>query len=202
MATTKKRSWRLTDRGKIVGLIFITVAALLIVNLFEGTGKASTEAPEGLNHVTLVSSAVGPQTSSRAPQTPCADPVAVTLKRAGFTGRDLREAWAIVMRESGGRADLISNKVDHGLFQFNIDAHRNKYWWSTEMLLTPDYNARVAYLTSQGGKDWLMWGLTGDGKTDARMYPMWDEDKIYRWITEPFQRYFSEFNNLPKSCRR
>jgi len=201
MAQIRKGSWRLTDRGKIVVLVFITIVALMVVHLFEGAGKASIEAPGALDDVVLVSVGVAPPEASKGHEKPCVDPVVSVLKHAGFTGRNLREAWAIVMRESGGRADLVSNNVDHGLFQFNIDAHHDKYWWSTELLLTAEYNARVAYFTSQGGKDWLMWGLTGEGRTDARMYPMWDEDKVYRWITEPFERYFSQFGNLPKSCR-
>lgn len=201
MDTNRKRSWRLTDRGKIVLLVVITVLALLLAYAVERSEIASAQASEPLSGAILVSAQQDDTKAKSRAQAPCTDPVVATLKRAGFTGRDLREAWAIVMRESGGKADLISNNVDHGLFQFNIDAHRDKHWWNTKRLLTADYNARVAFLTSQGGKDWIMWGLTPDGETDARMYPMWDQDKIYRWITEPYQRYFAEFANLPRGCR-
>ena len=197
MTTKNKRSWRLTDRGKIVLLVLITVAGILLAHAAE-QAAAALGAPQA-QPVGSASPATG---GLSATMRPCTDPVVGTLKRAGFTGRDLREAWAIVMRESAGQADLVSHAVDHGLFQFNIDAHRDKHWWNTKKLLTADYNARVAYLTSSGGDDWRMWGLTADGSTDARMYPMWTEEQVYMWITEPFQRYFAEFAELPRGCRR
>lgn len=188
-----RRSWRLTDRGKIVLLVLVTIVGLLLAHAADRAASASA-AP--------ALSAPTDQSGFTRGHRPCTDALVGTLRRAGFSGRDLREAWAIAMRESGGQADLVSHAVDHGLFQFNIDAHRDKHWWDTKRLLTADYNARVAYLTSQGGKDWLMWGLTPDGQTDARMYPMWDEDQVYRWIAEPFQRYFAQFAELPRGCRR
>lgn len=197
MVTERKRSWRLTDRGRVVILLFVTLVAILLALAVERSQAASA----GFSSPTASYDGNGDSGARSKPKMPCTDPLVVTLKRAGFTGRDLREAWAIAMRESGGREDLVSHSVDHGLFQFNIDAHRDKHWWNTKRLLTADYNARVAYLTSRGGKDWLMWGLTPNGQTDARMYPMWDEDKVERWITEPFQRYFEQFGKLPRGCR-
>lgn len=185
---------RLTNRGRVALLLLITLVLLGIARLVDApeSGARAEMLPRDDQRV------AGPFSVGAKP---CTDVLANTLQRAGFTGRDLREAWAIAMRESGGQPDLISHRVDHGLFQFNIDAHRDKDWWDTKRLLNADYNARVAFLTSQGGADWSMWGLTGDGKTDARMYPMWDKEQVRAWITEPFERYFAESSRLPRSCR-
>ena len=38
----------------------------------------------------------------------CGDWLTRLLSRSGYEGEDLREAWAIVMRESGGREDAVS----------------------------------------------------------------------------------------------
>jgi len=201
MATSRKRTWRLTDRGKVVLLVLITVAGLLLVHAADRASSASAASAASAASPFAYSTSSNAGALSAA-QRPCTDPLVTTLRRAGFTGRDLQEAWAIAMRESAGQADLVSHAVDYGLFQFNIDVHGDKYWWDTQKLLTADYNARVAYLTSHGGEDWLMWGLAGSGSTDARMYPMWTDEQIERWITEPVQRYFEEFEKLPQGCRR
>ena len=53
--------------------------------------------------------------------TRCGDWLTRLLSRSGYEGEDLREAWAIVMRESGGREDAVSATGDLGLFQINTD---------------------------------------------------------------------------------
>ena len=85
------------------------------------------------------------------------------LKEAGFKGKGLRIAWAIAMRESGGRADAISSTGDYGVFQFNRAAHSDQPWWNTKKLLTRDYNIMVAYDMSQGGKTFYPWDIDGKG---------------------------------------
>lgn len=86
------------------------------------------------------------------------------LKEAGFKGKGLRIAWAIAMRESGGRANAISSTGDYGVFQFNKAAHSDQPWWNTAKLLTRDYNIMVAYNMSQGGKTFYPWDIDGNGK--------------------------------------
>ena len=86
------------------------------------------------------------------------------LRAVGFRGKNLREAWAIVMRESGGRADAISNTGDYGMFQFNRAAWSGQDWWDTKKLLTKRYNAQVAYRISRGGKTWYPWDIDGQGR--------------------------------------
>jgi hypothetical protein len=85
------------------------------------------------------------------------------LKEAGFKGKGLHIAWAIAMRESGGRADAISSTGDYGVFQFNRAAHSKQPWWNTEKLLTRDYNIMIAYDMSQGGKTFYPWDIDGKG---------------------------------------
>ena len=92
------------------------------------------------------------------------------LKEAGFTGENLREAWAIAKRESGGRPSAFNGNFNtgdksYGLFQINMigdmgPSRRDKFNLSTnEDLFNPVKNAKVAYQMSKGGSDWGAWGL-------------------------------------------
>lgn len=86
------------------------------------------------------------------------------LKEAGFKGRGLRIAWAIAMRESGGRANAISSTGDYGVFQFNRAAWGKQPWWNTKKMLDRDYNIMVAYRISQKGHTFYPWDIDGKGK--------------------------------------
>lgn len=108
------------------------------------------------------------------------------LRAVGFRGKNLREAWAIVMRESGGRADAISSTGDYGMFQFNRAAWSGQDWWNTNKLLTKKYNAQVAYKISRGGKTWYPWDINGKGKHLER----YSSDGVY-------QKYVSWYNKYP-----
>ena len=108
------------------------------------------------------------------------------LRAVGFRGENLREAWAIVMRESGGRADAISSTGDYGMFQFNKAANGGQDWWNTEKLLTKRYNAEVAYRISRGGKTWYPWDIDGKGNHLERYSPK-----------SVYQKYVSWYNKYP-----
>lgn len=108
------------------------------------------------------------------------------LRAVGFRGENLREAWAIVMRESGGRADAISSTGDYGMFQFNRSAWSSQDWWNTNKLLTKRYNAQIAYQISQGGKTWYPWDINGKGKHLGR----YSSSGVY-------QKYVSWYNKYP-----
>jgi len=88
------------------------------------------------------------------------------LVQAGFTGESLRTAWAVAMRESSGKPDVLS-KVnsngtrDHGLFQFN-DVH-SKSIDLARAKSDPLYAATEAFRMSKGGKDFSAWGLGDSG---------------------------------------
>ena len=108
------------------------------------------------------------------------------LKQAGFKGRGLRIAWAIAMRESGGRANAISSSGDYGVFQFNRAAHSNQPWWNTKKLLTRDYNIMIAYRMSQHGKTFYPWDIDGKGNHKGN----YTSSSVYA-------KYKSWYNNYP-----
>lgn len=95
------------------------------------------------------------------------------LQDAGFAGERLREAWAIAMRESGGRADAHNDNTatgddSYGIFQINMlgalgperDAKFKQYvdgYTGIDSLFDPDVNARAAAYMSQKGNNWQSW---------------------------------------------
>jgi murein DD-endopeptidase MepM/ murein hydrolase activator NlpD len=101
------------------------------------------------------------------------------LQRAGFKGERLREAWAIVMRESSGRPgahnpDRSTGDNSYGLFQINmlgkLGPERlqkfarygvNRY----EDLFDPWINAQVAAHMSQKGNNWSAWRSAQYGRS-------------------------------------
>lgn len=93
-----------------------------------------------------------------------------TLQQAGFKGDALRTAYAIAMRESGGRTqaynpDRSTGDDSYGLFQINMLGNlgadrRSRYGLkSNSDLYDPLTNASVAYKMSKGGTDFGAWGL-------------------------------------------
>lgn len=117
------------------------------------------------------------------------------LYKAGFRGEDLREAWAIVMRESGGREDAVSSTQDYGMFQINRPTFGSQPWWDDELMLTRDYNAAIGFKLSQGGRSWLPWGLDGHGRANPLVYERsgWSEQMIYDRIIEPYSRWYGQY---------
>ena len=126
------------------------------------------------------------QTAAKA----CHNTLAVALHDGGFRGENLKEAWAIAMRESGGRPDAISSTGDYGIFQFNRAAHSGQPWWNTKKLLTRDYNITVAYRMSKGGKWWGPWDLSGKGKHLGRYTPKSVGKKFDYW-----------YDRFPTACQ-
>jgi hypothetical protein len=90
------------------------------------------------------------------------------LSAVGFTGKDLREAWAIAMKESRGNplshnGNRKTGDNSYGLFQVNMlgsmgQERRDKFNLDyNAKLLDPVVNAQIAYHMSDGGKDWSAW---------------------------------------------
>jgi hypothetical protein len=129
----------------------------------------------------------------------CGDGLTKLLSKTGFQGENLREAWAIVMRESGGRADAISVSNDLGLFQINTATWQGQPWFDREELLTRKFNAKVGYLLSRGGETWYSWGLDGHGRPDARAYVKagWTQERIVAKIVEPYVLWYSLYPCRP-----
>lgn len=179
---------KLHDKSTKSVLVLVLVS-LLTVSLVVGVGvSAAVGMPiRETNYGTTSTSTAKPVVFN------CKNRLAQTIWKAGFRGTNVREAWAISMRESGGDERQITNGSDFGLFQFNRPSWGNSSWWVTSKMLTGSYNARIAYKMSKGGRDWRHWGLTGTGQTDPAMYDMWSQWQIDNWITKPYRKYYSQF---------
>lgn len=180
--------------------------------VISATVQAALQTPAPAAEVTAATSAPAPRAAAKGkdkkkgPRT-CTDPVVQILREVGFKGANVREAYAIVWRESNGHADLGPghpqyNGSDVGLFQFNRPTFGGESWWNEKKMLDGHYNASIAYRLSKGGKPWYLWGLDGQGNTNAAAYAgIWSSAQIYAWITEPYQRYVKQFDKLPAACR-
>jgi hypothetical protein len=94
------------------------------------------------------------------------------LYSVGFRGENLKQAWAVVMKESTGRpmAHNQNSKTgdnSYGLFQINMigkmgpDRLKEFGLESNEDLFDPVRNAEIAFELSKGGKNWSPWnGIT------------------------------------------
>jgi hypothetical protein len=86
------------------------------------------------------------------------------LRQAGFSGRGLQMAKAIVFYESTNRPMALNKSSNcYGLFQINMSGsmgpdRREKYGLtSNEDLYNPLISAQVAYQMTNGGKNWSAW---------------------------------------------
>lgn len=97
------------------------------------------------------------------------DQLVSILKEAGFSGENLRVAYAVARAESSGRPrahnnNRVSGDLSYGIFQINMidklgPARRKRYSLSSnDDLYQPELNARIAYEMSDGGRDWTPWG--------------------------------------------
>ena len=98
------------------------------------------------------------------------------LYEAGFRGKNLKEAWAVAMKESTGRPRSHNDNPDtgdysHGLFQINMigslgPARLKQYKLdSNKDLFNPLVNAKIAFQMSNGGKNWSGWNGIGSSTT-------------------------------------
>lgn len=93
------------------------------------------------------------------------------LQLAGFSGKQLEMAKAIVFLESTNRPYSFNRSSNcYGLFQINMSGsmgenRREKYGLSrNEDLYNPAINASIAYQMSNGGKDWSAWSTEKSAK--------------------------------------
>jgi len=112
------------------------------------------------------------------------------LSAVGFKGQDLKEAWAVVMKESTGNplnhnGNRKTGDNSYGLFQINmIDglgvARREKFGLeSNAELFNPVVNAQIAYHMSNGGKNWSAWkGMTPRTKEWLAKFPIDMKDRV------------------------
>lgn len=92
------------------------------------------------------------------------------LRKAGFRGEGLRNAYGVVMKESSGNPRAFNGNrgtgdQSYGLFQINMlgslgPARRKQFGISSnEDLFDPLTNAKAAFRMSNGGKDFGAWGI-------------------------------------------
>jgi hypothetical protein len=94
------------------------------------------------------------------------------LHAVGFSGKDLKEAWAVAKKESNGQpirfnGNKSTGDSSFGLFQINMigdlgPSRRDKFDLDTNAeLFNPVVNAQIAFHMSAGGKNWTAWkGMT------------------------------------------
>ena len=105
------------------------------------------------------------------------------LHNVGFRGQALKEAWGTAMRESTGRPKAHNQNRNtgdnsYGLFQINMidslgpDRRKEFKLKSNEDLFDPVRNAEIAFLMSDGGKNWSAWkGITESAKEWMKEFP-------------------------------
>lgn len=104
------------------------------------------------------------------------------LKIAGFQGRGLSMAWAIVQKESTAKpyahnANSKTGDNSYGLFQINMindlgPARLKKHELAANKdLFNPIINARVAFKISDGGTNWKPWTTYEKAKSILTQFP-------------------------------
>jgi hypothetical protein len=112
------------------------------------------------------------------------------LEEAGFKGKNLKEAWAIVMKESTGRPTAYNGNTStgdnsYGIFQINMigylgEARREKFnLKSNKELYDPLTNAKIAHYMSRGGEDWSSWDIDSSGYNGGV-----SKSKYQYWLTQ------------------
>lgn len=93
------------------------------------------------------------------------------LRQAGFSGKGLSMAKAIVFYESTNRPMALNKSSNcYGLFQINMTGsmgpnRREKYGLkSNEDLYNPLISAQIAYQMSNGGTNWSAWSTENAAK--------------------------------------
>lgn len=105
------------------------------------------------------------------------------LSAVGFTGNQLRQAWAVAKKETHGNplahnGNRKTGDNSYGMFQINMlgelgPQRREQFGLrSNADLLNPVVNAKVAYHMSKGGKNWSAWkGMTARTKYWLKKFP-------------------------------
>ena len=91
------------------------------------------------------------------------------LRLTGFTGKSLKIAWAVSMKESHGNplAHNYNSRTgdnSYGMFQINLygalkDRVSQYKLVSASALYDPVTNAKIAFQMTSGGRNWGSWGV-------------------------------------------
>ena len=164
---------KLYDKRKpvVLGIVLF----LTITNLMTTTVKAATLMP-------AVKSCLTPLGQYSIAKKLNPKQLKQVLIYAGFTGRSLKIAWAVAMKETHGNpiAHNFSRETkddSYGVFQVNlygalkgrIKEYRLK---SAKDLTNPVLNAQIAYRLSSGGSDWSPWH-SNPGQRDHWLVVQW-----------------------------
>lgn len=111
--------------------------------------------------------------------------LAQVLSLAGFEGKALKTAWAVVKKESNGRplafnGNRRTGDSSYGIFQINMigglgEDRRERYDLKTNKeLFNPLLNAEIAYQMTGAGDDWSSWKVgKGYNGTDQARFLEW-----------------------------
>ena len=171
----------------VVALTMISGSSVSAVDIIPSEQVYAKSAPIATE--ALYKPVVQDKKANIKPKNACKNWLVRELREAGFKGRGLKIAWAIAMRESGGRANAISSTGDYGVFQFNLAAHGDQPWWNTNKMLDRDYNIMIAYRMSQKGKTFYPWDIDGKGNHKGA----YTSNAVY-------QKYKSWYNKYP--CKK
>ena len=100
------------------------------------------------------------------------------LQVVGFTGQELKEAWAIAKKESNGRplafnGNKLTGDNSYGIFQINMinslgEDRREKFELNHNAdLFNPVTNVEIAFHMSNGGENWSSWHIGKDAYTST-----------------------------------
>lgn len=164
----------------------ISAKSNMLIKALETTNSSSSTTPS------VVTSA--PVKPAKVPAT--SNQLVNYLKQAGFKGEELRKAWAVAMRESGGRPGAYNGNAatgdkSYGLFQINMlgnmgQARAKKLGLkSYNDLLDPVTNAKAAYQMSRGG--WGAWDIDPSGYNYQHNRASWS--KHYN----AYKKYYDAF---------
>jgi hypothetical protein len=177
--------------GVLAGLLLLSTVPYASASEQVTEQVYAKSAPTATVVVATITPAVVKQIEKPKPEFACQHFLAKALYKAGFRSNGLRIAWAIAMRESGGKANAISSTGDYGVFQFNRAAHSRQPWWNTSKMLERNYNIMIAFDMSQGGKTFYPWDIDGKGRHKGN----YTSSGVYN-------KYKSWYNKYPEYCKK
>ena len=143
----------------------LTMGVLMVLNI--SASSASVQLTDTLPTPTVVTD---PLVKYKGAKTLDNNQLIELLGAVGFKDKQLKVAWAVTKKESGGRPVAHNGNTgtgdnSYGLFQINMIGslgadRREKFGLETNnQLFDPVTNAQVAFHMTKGGTDWGSWGL-------------------------------------------
>lgn len=144
----------------------LSMGVLMVLNISASSATIQlTESPAPT--ITVVTD---PLVKYKGAKTLDNDQLIELLDAVGFKGKQLKYAWAVTKKESGGRPVAHNDNTgtgdnSYGLFQINMIGslgadRREKFGLeNNNQLFDPVTNAKIAFHMTRGGSDWGAWGL-------------------------------------------